>query len=365
MTFRFLNKQELQSYVASPAFGKLPHLPITAHRAESHWMNPKVTIEHPLLLLAEEEGELLGYLGVMPEWVYGQQEAPLPCGWLTCMWVSAKARGRGLAGKLLVQMNEAYDSRVLLVDFVPATVRVYEKTEAFTAPLSVSGFRGYVRFDLKTILSARYPKLSKYKSMLGLGDRLLNGLTDLRFRFKKEPQANHEEVTTIDAALKTFINAQAKKASFGRDSCDVQWMMDYPWVLNGDCKDPMNERYEFSAVDTFFKNYAVVVRDNNNQIIGFLLLTHRNQHLKIPHAYFNEAQLPAVAQSIQCYIRKHKINTFTIFQPALVGYFRLNGSGFIFRKTIYRSYIFSKGFAASVDIDQLSFQDGDGDGGFT
>ena len=365
MTFRFLNKEELQEYVASPAFAKLPHLPITAHRAASHWMNPKATLAHPLLLLAEEEGELLGYLGVMPEWVYGQQEAPLPCGWLTCMWVSAKARGRGLAGKLLVKMNEAYDGRVLLVDFVPATVRVYEKTEAFTAPLSVSGFRGYVRFDLKTILSARYPKLSKYKSLLGVGDRLLNSLSDLRFRFKKAPQANHEEVTTINAELKTFIDEHAAKASFGRNSSDVQWMMDYPWVLNGDPKDPLNERYEFSAIDSFFKNYAVVIRNKSNQVIGFLLLTHRNQQLKIPHAYFDVNQLPAIAQAIQFYIRKHRINTFTIFQPDLVGYFRLNGSGFVFKKTIYRSYIFSKGFAAAVDIDQLSFQDGDGDGGFT
>ncbi|NNE29335.1 MAG: GNAT family N-acetyltransferase, partial [Saprospiraceae bacterium] len=97
MEFKFLNKADLKEYVESKDFDRLPILPITVHRARSHWSNPKVEEKHTLLILVEESAELIGYLGAMPVRVNDKIDA----GWLTCMWVSPKARGRGLAGKML------------------------------------------------------------------------------------------------------------------------------------------------------------------------------------------------------------------------------------------------------------------------
>lgn len=364
MTFRFLHKFTLQEYVEAPAFAALPHIPITAHRARSHWENPKVDENHPLLLLAEQEGELMGYLGVMPEWVYGQTKTPLACGWLTCMWVSGKARGQGLAGQLLVKMNEAYEGRVLLADYVPATIRVYEKTKAFTGPLSLNGFRGYLRFDTQTILTARYPKLEKFKGLLGVIDRTLNGLIDFRYGTKKK-LVHAAIVPSISAKTATFINTQARKESFGRNADDVRWMMKYPWVLEGDRHDPLNSRYQFSAIDSMFKNFAIEVKDDRNQLVGFLLCTVRNQFLKIPHAWYLPEHVDRIADVLEYYMKEWQISTFTIFYPELAEYFRQHGGGFIYRKNIQRNYLFSKGFAEAVDIEQLQFQDGDGDVGFT
>jgi len=281
------------------------------------------------------------------------------------MWVSKRARGRGLAGSLLVKMNEAYEGRVLLADYVPATIRVYQKTESFTGPLSLSGFRGYRRFDFKTILPPRYPKFEKIKGLLGVADKLLNVFSDLRFKMGKEKKANLEWLETLDQQAIDFIKPFAEKSSFGRDGQDVQWMMKYPWVLNGDPKDELNERYQFSAVDTFFKNYAILIRDNENRAIGFLLCVQRNAHLKIPHAYFAKENAEQIGKAIEVILLQLKINTFTVFHQNLLAYFRLESRVFIFKKTLYRKYLFSKGFAATVDIDELAIQDGDGDVGFT
>lgn len=365
ITFRFLNKVELWNYVQSPEFEEMPHVPITLHRAESHVKNPKAGLAHPLMLLAEREGRLMGYLGVMPELVHGFGNDPVTCGWLTGMWVSSEARGQGIAGRLLTKMNEAYAGKLLLADYVPATIRVYEKTKQFTGPLSLNGFRGYLRFDLATILPARNPKYKKYLGLLKGIDGLVNLFADRRFVFLKNGNKNYQEVDLLDMESLKFVNQKMQSYSFQRSGEELQWMIEYPWVLTGDPKDALNKRYQFSAIDRRFQNKFILVRNASGKLVGVVMICLRNEHLKIPHAFYEPEYIADVAGCIEQWMLSCKVNTFTVFYPELAAYFKVHRKVFLFKKDIQRKYLFSKGFAEAVDVSKLKIQDGDGDVGFT
>jgi len=304
---------------------------------------------------------LLGYLGAMPVWVDKKIEA----GWLTCMWVSPKARGRGLAGKMLLKMNDAYQGKVLLGDFVPGTERVYLKTGAFTGPLAIQGLRLYFRSDAQTILPARDPKWKKFSALLQFADTAVNSITDLRFLFSNSEPPKFSFPEKLNESERAFIDQHQKKFSFSRDHEDLQWMYNNPWVLSGDPDDPINSRYRFSAIDKYFKNYFLKLEDESGRVKAILLLIHRNDHLKVPHAYFEKRETENVASVLVHLIIEWKINTCTLFHKPLVDHFRSNPGSALFQKNISRCYIFSKGFSDAVDIHSLRFQDGDGDVGFT
>lgn len=90
--FEFLNKQLLSQYISSNDFGSQQTLPISKHRALSQINNPRAEENDVLLILAKEEGQVLGYTGVLPDMLFDS----IKFGWLSCLWVSEEARGKNI-----------------------------------------------------------------------------------------------------------------------------------------------------------------------------------------------------------------------------------------------------------------------------
>jgi len=83
-----LNKIQLKGYIDSPDFYHSDFVPISKHRAISHINNPRAGDDDILLLLAYEGDKLVGYLGVLPDFIY-IDEKPNKIGWLSCIYVEA------------------------------------------------------------------------------------------------------------------------------------------------------------------------------------------------------------------------------------------------------------------------------------
>ena len=83
---RLLNKQLLSEFINSREYQKLKHLPISKHRAISHIKNPRANDTDILLLLAFQNKQLVGYLGVLPEQIINNNKVE-KWGWLSCLWI--------------------------------------------------------------------------------------------------------------------------------------------------------------------------------------------------------------------------------------------------------------------------------------
>ncbi|MEL6841973.1 MAG: GNAT family N-acetyltransferase, partial [Bacteroidota bacterium] len=126
-----LNAAALRAYIFSDTFDQTPVLPISRHRALSHLANPRLRPDDVIMIFAHsDEGELVGYLGVLPDEIYlnGKQDRG---GWLSCMWVNPITRGQGIGGKLVQAALNAWQGRILVTEFTPAAKRLYDRTEAF------------------------------------------------------------------------------------------------------------------------------------------------------------------------------------------------------------------------------------------
>lgn len=64
---KLLNKAALRSYIDSETFQNAPVIAISKHRAASQISNPEATEDDILLLMAFENDNMVGYLGVLPD----------------------------------------------------------------------------------------------------------------------------------------------------------------------------------------------------------------------------------------------------------------------------------------------------------
>ena len=159
-----LNKKSLIEYINSDHFGKGNDIPITIHRALSHSNNPRLDEDDVILLLAKDHDILVGYLGIIPDRIFIKNRAPSKIGWLSCLWVSEQARGKGISIKLITKTLDLWNNNLLSADYVPFTKRIYDKTNQFNdIPYSKNGLRLYLKSDLRTILPTKRKVFTKIK----------------------------------------------------------------------------------------------------------------------------------------------------------------------------------------------------------
>ena len=87
METRFFTKQDLHNFISSEQFDSLDHIPISKHRAISQINNPRASHDDIILIAIFDKNVLLGYLGVLPDFVYDANECH-KVGWLTCFWIN-------------------------------------------------------------------------------------------------------------------------------------------------------------------------------------------------------------------------------------------------------------------------------------
>ncbi len=367
MNIQYLHRKELSEFIESPQFDALPDIPISKHRAYSQLNNPSLDEEDVLLIIVWEDEKVIAYMGILPDEIYDQQGNPHKIGWYSCLWTHPSARGKGLAKKLTAAAYEAWNGRIILTDFTDAARNLYLKLGIFEDFAKKQGIRLYFRSCLAVLLPPRKPAFERWKELLKLGDIFINSLIGLAsfFRTVKSPNLHWTLMEQVDEETNAFIQKHHSEHAFRRDKEALNWITQNPWLLNGSPQDAMAKKYAFSSVDRSFEHYLIKLKDENGKMSGFLFLTKRNGHLKVPYFYVTREVVPKAAKLILQLAHQWKADYLTTAQPDLVQYFNIHRSGYLFKRPQTKHYMISTQMTSKFDISGLAIQDGGGDSVFT
>jgi GNAT superfamily N-acetyltransferase len=319
------------------------------------------------MIIAYENGQMTGYLGVLADRIYTIKGEVLKCGWLSCMWVDPALRGKGIAKQLLATAFKTWNDHILVTEFTPEAKALYDRSRGFNELRVNDGLRCYLRFNLHEVLLKKNEKYKPFSSILKLTDAIANIPIDLKLSLlkpKMSSKVEFEPVTEIDQQLNDYIVSKQEGQFERRCAEDLNWALQYPWLIES---PPTQEsvRYHFSSVADRFSNVCYKLTDNG-RIKGYLHYTIRDHHLKLPYCYYEAEYLPDIVQHIYQIMLDHRLNMLTVFHSSIIGFFGSNSTPFIYKRAIKRHYIISNVLDAHfADKASLKIQDGDADCVFT
>lgn len=367
MTIRYLTVAELEAFAVSEEYGQLPVLPISPQRVVSQSRNPRALPENVALVLAYEGREMVGYLGALPDWFYVGQNPPQRMAWLSCLWIAPSQRGKGLAKKLLNTMLDVWQNQVILTEFTPEVKHLYDRSEMLSESLPFVGFRGYLRLNLAQILPPKKPFFEKAKPFLRVVDALLAVPNFFRVNLLHSAKlpCKIRVLSDVDEKIGGFIAGHQQGELARRDRAAINWMLQYPWVTEAQFPSDVARRYHFTSTARQFKILLLELFDNEQRTLGVVVLTLRDGHLRVPHAWHSEAHTAIVARAIFAQAIRLAAKMLTLYHPRLVRFCNENRTPFFWKKTLRRTYFVGNGLEEILAAQPLVLQDGDGDAGFT
>jgi len=361
MQVKSYNRAELQAFIDSDFYKNLKQLPISYHRAISHIQNPDVQEDDELLWAAYENEQLVGYVGVLPNYINVNHEHRRIY-WLSCFWVDESFRNGNLASMLFFPLIKRYKDQLFISNFLPNMEEMYQRLNIFKPTLYKFGSQFYCRSFLNNVLPIRIPKTRFIKPLLRFLDFSANFVLDFRKLFYI-PFHIHSKVvndTNFDADFQDFITIFYKKNDYvERFSAHFNWILNFPWVLQGK-PDKESKRYYFSSKsEQFF--YDAVKFFRNNTFKAFLLLKIRDGKLTVSYVFAEDEMIDDITAYILMKISAENLSIITTFDERIANKIRQHRIRYLFERFYKRAYILPKNQNVTPDI----FQEGDGDNIFT
>jgi GNAT superfamily N-acetyltransferase len=368
ITIKDIKTSELAGFISSDEYRKMEHIPISRQRALSDINNPRADKDDKVLFLAYDDNRFIGYLGAVTD-SFDISNKPCKVAWLSCMWVDAEYRRKGIAVELLNHAYEVWNGNLLITNYIPTSLKVFEKTGKFTDFKSLPGIRGYLRFNLAEIIILKKPGLKSIKWLLQAFDFIANILNEFRLIIWRASMNTGnikiEYLQSVDDQTERFIVSSSKDNLSQKDKSKFDWIKKYPWVLNTPFGDDMSRRYEFSAVDKNFNQLFIKVINDNNKIIAFLMLTVHGTHLKTPYLFFDHSYVSIVRKVIYAHLLNLKVRTFTTFHPELIKIVKSKRNPFMLvRKMMHKSLITEELMKKIKNAQNYVLMEGDGDCAF-
>jgi len=280
-------KRDLRTLLTDDRFWTQPRLPITKRRVISHVANAKAEETDVVLITAYDQDQLVGYLGILPDTLVIEGQAPVKFGWLTTWWADKESESRLSATQILFSAIKRYANRIAVSSFSDDAKCVYDATRRF---------RECARFDREYFLIALPPPFyglsGPTRSFAATKNRMICGR-------KLERRGLEIQITkSLNGDLSSFINARAAGDPLGRDASYWRWILQFPWV-SGDLEDEaIQRRYEFSVFIKDFRQIPMLV-SRHGAIIAFLFLTLRNGRLGLKYAYYDSNDASDVATALR------------------------------------------------------------------
>ncbi|MFK7797453.1 MAG: GNAT family N-acetyltransferase [Aureispira sp.] len=370
MQFKSLPLRELKRYVYSDAYTQSDYIAISKQRALSQERNPRARPEDVVLVLVYEADELVAYLGVFADDLYFENRVE-HVGWLSCMWVNPKMRGKGIAKRLLQTVFEAWEYKILVTEFTPAAKGLYDRSGHFIDLAKPKGWRGYLRPNLATLLPKKSPRWQKWQPLLKLADGVLSLPNTVRLWLHPTPSIekqgySFEYLVELDDEAWTFIQAKQNGELIHRDRAELDWLLSNPWLLQAPLKDRNAQRYHFSSVDTTFYFLAIKVYNATLEVVAVIIMSYRAGSVKLPYVYVQTGMEEIVWQLIDQHLLAMNAETLTVFQPQLISVLPKRKHPFFRLRAFQRHYIIGKVLQEALEAtNTVVLQDGDADATFT
>ncbi|MCL2312059.1 MAG: GNAT family N-acetyltransferase, partial [Firmicutes bacterium] len=130
MEIKSYTRNELKTFIDSDFYKNLEQIPISYHRAISHIQNPDVQDDDELLWAAYENEKLIGYVGVLPNYIAENQERK-KIYWLSCFWVDENYRKENVASLLFFPLIKKYGKHLIVSNFLPNLEKMYQNIGIF------------------------------------------------------------------------------------------------------------------------------------------------------------------------------------------------------------------------------------------
>ncbi len=364
MEIKTLNQFGLKEYLQSKSFQFDQNIAISSHRANSYLNNPRLNPEDVLMILAFDNDELVGYLGLLPDDIHFSGKK-IHFAWLSCFWIRSDYRGKKLGSQLLQKANETWNGNLMGTDFVPMIRNMYARSGYFPYFRDFLGFRFYFRFELKAWLPPKHQVFRIIKPLFGWIDHISNIVLDTIYQPKL---GNYEAyiVENIPPNLDQLIELNSEGQYFLRKTKELNWIVQFPWILAKSTPSMTEkERYYFSSYDSSFKNTMLAINDSEGKLCAFALLIDRKKILKVPYLYSRPEYENRICHLIHQYIIQEKISCLISYQSALSNYFSQQKQYILNKRQTIKTYMCSEKLVPFISDDNYKIMDGDGDSVFT
>jgi hypothetical protein len=280
-------KRGLRELLADQHFWTQRWLPITKRRVISQISNPRADDNDTVLITAHHKGQLVAYLGILPDLLKSESQQPMKFGWLTAWWADKGSEHRLAAMKILFAAMKKYPNRLAASSPASEAARVYAGTRQF---------RECARFDSSYFIVGLPPSFHALSDLA----RWFAGAKN-RLVFGRELANRGLEIRTVqalDGATESFINDWAVGDPLGRDSSYWNWVLRFPWMSASEEDETVQRSYAFSVFAKDFRQIPMFV-SRFGTIIAFLFMVLREGRLFLKYAYYNPSDISDVAAALR------------------------------------------------------------------
>jgi len=368
ITIQKIKLNELEEFVNSRKYLMLIDKPISLLRMKSYINNPNGNEDDIVLFMAFFNSDLVGYKTVFSD-TFSYNYCKIKFGWLSGTWTHENYRRKGVSSLLLNEVFNDWKGKLMFTNYAEESKAVYDKTEKFTLIKSLEGYRHYIRFSLKELLPPKSDYFKKSIKALDLIDISLNSIFDLRFKFfklKRNSLFEIEKLQKWDNEVLSFLDIFKRKELFQRNQEVYDWVKNHPWIKTDIETKEMSQQYYFSNYSGMFSSNWYKIYDNTQNIVGVVLITINNKHLKLPYIYTISEALPCLQNLVINLCIEWNISYLTIYDLELNKLILQQKFFKITRKLFKQNYFVSKKLLfESPNITNFEIQSGDGDVVFT
>jgi hypothetical protein len=367
MEFKTFTVADLELSLLSEDFWLSKTLPITKKRALSFCRNPRAEKDDPVLLVAYQDNQVVGYLGILPDKIFFNN-ADHKLGWLTSWWVDPCIANKGVGAILLYKALNAYRERVGVSGGSEEARKALHASQKFIALKPLKGLDIRFRIDATNAIFRKFSSLKIFRVWFKIADVMLDEIVNLR-RFFWERRNNirqrltFEYVSSIDEETGRFIERHHQHDLTRKGRADLDWIMTYPWIVSAPQKDSASRRYYFSSISARFFYLGVKVFEQNNGLIGFLMLSIRNDRMSVVYSHFESRHAPSIAAAAVCHALAMDVSTLRLYDEQLVKSVSQLRCPSWSTKSISRGFFLSKAFA-DIPLTDCRLHGGDGDFAF-
>lgn len=332
---------ELDSEIASGAFWRQEekNIPITRYRARAHVENPRAQRSDLALVTMHDNDRLIGYLGVMPD-ILNLPGKKKKIGWLTCWWTHPEYGGKGIGQSILDRIHNWYDGAIGCSEFTELGQKAAERSGKLWKK-EISG----TEFEL------------------GSDEQVSEWL------IQQQPSLHPEQleyVQEIDRETEHFIRLYRHEELTKRTTAELNWLLRYPWVISAPFNDRTKERLFFSSTAGRFMYQAFKVFSDDARLIGFVILSIRDDRMTTPYVYTTEIEREKklVVQAMALHAAALNVKKIKTYHPVFKSELAATGLPIKAEKEVIKNAFFGHRFHPEA-IRGLHIQDGDGDNAFT
>ena len=354
---------ELPTVLDQKYFQGSGHVPIGPLRAQAQHHNPRADESDRVLwcILSEEE-ELIAYRLILPGTIYNG-DTPMKMAWYSCLWVNPNHRGKGHGKQLTNLALEEWDNKIVFVNAAPASLSLYSNIDGCRVLYKNQGMRYFFTSELATILPIKKPILRHFAFLIKPLDFIINSIAKGSIQ-EKDSITNYTIIeklsTEDDAFIKQFGQDNLSKIS----KVELDWLVDYPWVIESSVDNPYTSRYHFSTQYPVYKNYFIKIVEAE-KTSAIVLLKNKEGHFTVHYIWATDKSLTAVAKSILDIISDKRPKTLSIYHQGLIAEMNKLKTGHLFKKETTQFFMAYDGIPNWEVGKEDIFQYGDGDTVFT